>query len=183
MVTVFNFLRDYQLCFKVAAPFSISISKGGGFPFPHIFTTTCYYPSFFNTVIWGRRQWHLTPILLPGKSHGRRSLVGCCPWGREESDTTERLHFHVSLSCIGVGNGNPLQCSCLENRRDRGAWWAAVYGVTQRQTRLRRLSSSSSNVSYSYSCQRLQSPLILLSLGFPNNEYGRTIQKSSSRPR
>ena len=56
-------------------------------------------------------------------------LVGCGPWGREESDTTERLHFHVSLSCIGEGNGNPLQCSCLENPRDRGAWWAAVYGV------------------------------------------------------
>ena len=56
-------------------------------------------------------------------------LVGCGPWGHEESDTTERLHFHVSLSCIGEGNGNPLQCSCLENPRDRGAWWAAVYGV------------------------------------------------------
>ena len=54
--------------------------------------------------IW-RRQWHPTPVLLPGKSHGRRSLVGCSPWGREESDTTERLHFHFSLSCIGEGNG------------------------------------------------------------------------------
>ena len=49
------------------------------------------------------------PVLLPGKSHGRRSLVGCSPWGREESDTTERLHFHFSLACIGEGNGNPLQ--------------------------------------------------------------------------
>ena len=65
-----------------------------------------------------RRQWHPTPVLLPGKSHGRRSLVGCSPWGLEESDTTERLHFHFSLSCIGEGNGNPLQCSCLENPRD-----------------------------------------------------------------
>ena len=90
-----------------------------------------------------RRQWHPTPVLLPGKSHGRRSLVGCGPWGREESDTTERLHFHFSLSCIGEGNGNPLQCSCLENLRDGGAWWAAVYGVTQSRTRLKRLSSSS----------------------------------------
>ena len=62
------------------------------------------------------------------KSHGRRSLVSCSPWGRRESDTTERLHFHFSLSCIGEGNGNPLQCSCLENPRDGGAWWAAVYG-------------------------------------------------------
>ena len=93
-----------------------------------------------------RRQWQPTPVLLPGKSHGWRSLVGCSPWGREESDTTERLHFHFSLSCIGEGNGNPLQCSSLENPRDRGAWWAAVYGVTQSRTRLKRLSSSSSSM-------------------------------------
>ena len=90
-----------------------------------------------------RRQWHPTPVLLPGKSHGWRSLVGCSPWGREESDATERLHFHFSLSCIGEGHGNPLQCSCLENPRDGGAWWAAVYGVAQSRTRLKRLSSSS----------------------------------------
>ena len=63
-----------------------------------------------------------SPVLLPGKSHGWRSLVGCSPWGCEESDMTERLHFHFSLSCIGEGNGNPLQCSCLENPRDGGAW-------------------------------------------------------------
>ena len=61
------------------------------------------------------------------------------------SDTTERLHFHFSLSCIGEGNGNPLQCSCLENPRDGGAWWAAVCGVSQSQTQLTRLSSSSSS--------------------------------------
>ena len=84
------------------------------------------------------------PVLLPGKSHGRRSLEGCSPWGREESDTTERLHFRFSLSCIGEGNGNPLQYSCLENPRDGGAWWAAVYGVAQSRTRLKWLSSSSS---------------------------------------
>ena len=76
-----------------------------------------------------------TPVLLPGKSHGQRSLVGYSLWGRKESDTTEQLHFHIS--CIGEGNGNPLQCSCLENPRDRGAWWAAIYGVTQTQTRLK----------------------------------------------
>ena len=81
---------------------------------------------------------------LPGKSHGWRSLVGCSPWGSEESDTTERLHFHFPLSCIREGNGNPLQWSCLENPRDAGAWWAAVYGVSQSRTRLKRLSSSSS---------------------------------------
>ena len=89
-----------------------------------------------------RRQWHPTPVLLPGKSHGRRSLVGCSPWCHEESDTTERLHFDFSLSCIGGGNGNPLQYSCLENPRDRGAWWAAFYRVAQSRTRLKWLSSS-----------------------------------------
>ena len=92
-----------------------------------------------------RRRWHPTPVLLPGKSHGWRSLVGCSPWGCEELDTTKRLHFHFSLSCIGEGNGNPLQYSCLENPRDGGAWWAAVYGVAQSRTWLKRLSSSSSN--------------------------------------
>ena len=70
--------------------------------------------------------------------------MGCSPWGREESDTTEQLHFHFSLSCVGEGNGNSLQCSCLENPRDGGAWWAAVYGVAQSRTQLKRLSSSSS---------------------------------------
>ena len=89
-----------------------------------------------------RRQWHPTPALLPRKSHGWRSLVGCSPWGRWGSDTTERLHFHFSFSHIEEGNGNPLQCSCLENPRDREAWWAAVYGAAQIQTRLKRLSSS-----------------------------------------
>ena len=86
-----------------------------------------------------------TPVLLPGKSHGQRSLVGCSPWGHEESDTTEQHQFHFSLSCIGEGNGNPLQCSCLENPRDGGAYWAAIYGVTQIRTRQKRLSSSSSS--------------------------------------
>ena len=94
------------------------------------------------SMVTQRRQWHPTPVLLPGKSHGRRSLVGCSPWGREGSDTTERLHFHFLLSCIGEGNGRPLQCSCLENPRDEGAWWAAIYGVSQSWTRLKRLSSS-----------------------------------------
>ena len=92
--------------------------------------------------MWRRRQWHPTPVLLPGKSHGRRSLVGVSPWGRTESDTTEQLHFHFSLSCTGEGNGNPLQCSCLENPRDGEAWWAAVYGVTQSRTWLKWLSSN-----------------------------------------
>ena len=90
-----------------------------------------------------RRQWHPTPVLLPGRSHGQRSLVGCSPWGRDESDTTEWFHF--SLSHIEEGNGNPLQYSCLENPRDRGTWWAAIYGVAQSRTWLKWLSSSSSN--------------------------------------
>ena len=144
-----------------------------------------------------RRKWQSTPALLPGKSHGQRSLIGYSPWGRkesedrksvvresmemdcgsdsgrrrwhplqhsclenptdggawwaavhlghEESDTIELLHFHFSLSYIGEGKGNPLQCSCLENPRDGGAWWTAGYGVAQSRTRLKRLSSSSSN--------------------------------------
>ena len=96
--------------------------------------------------MYRRRQWQPTPVLLPGKSHGQRSLVGCNPWGRSGSDMTEWLHFHFSLSCTGERNGNPLQCSCLENPRDGGAWWAAVSGVTQSRTRLKRLSSSSSSI-------------------------------------
>ena len=88
-----------------------------------------------------RRRWHPTPVLLLGKFYGQRSLVGCSPWGCWGSNTTERLHFHFSLSFIAEGNGNPLQCSCLENPRDGGAWWAAVYGVSQSWTRLKWLSS------------------------------------------
>ena len=88
-----------------------------------------------------RRQWQPTPVLLPGKSHGWRSLVGCSPWHRKEWDTTEWLHFHFLPSRIGEGNGNPPQCSCLENPRDGGAWWAAIYGAAQSRTRLKRLSS------------------------------------------
>ena len=95
-----------------------------------------------------RRQWHPTPVLLPGKSHGWRSLEGCSPWGHWGLDTTERLHLHSSLSCTGEGNGNPLQYSCLENPWDGGARWAAIYGVAQSRIRLKQLSSSSSNLNY-----------------------------------
>ena len=108
------------------------------------FISTLYFSAYRTwTCLVGRRQWHPTPVPLPGKSHRWRSLVGCNPWGRQESDTTEQLHFHFSLSCIAEGNGNRLQCSCLENPRDGGAWWAAVYGVAQSWTRLKWLSSSS----------------------------------------
>ena len=99
--------------------------------------------SLISYASW-RSQWHPSPVLLPGKPHVQRSLVGCSPLGRYKLDTTEQLHFHFSLSCIGERNGNPLQYSCLENPSDGRAWWAAIYGVAQSRTRLRRLSSSSS---------------------------------------
>ena len=99
-----------------------------------------------HVLVSGFREGNDTPLQYSClESHGRRSLVGCSPWGCEESDTTEQLHFHFSLSCIGEGNGNPLLCSCLENPRDGGAWWAVVYGVAQSWTRLKGLSSSSSS--------------------------------------
>ena len=101
------------------------------------------------------RQWQPTPVLLPGKSHGHgwRSLVGYSPSDRDE--LTEQLHFQFSLSCIGEGNGNPLQYSCLENLRDEGTWWADIYGVAQSWTRLKRFSSSSSTVKSSTYKQRI----------------------------
>ena len=83
-----------------------------------------------------RRQWHPSPVLLPGKSMDRGAW-----WAAVHGVMTEQLHFHFSFSCIGEGNGNPLQCSCLENPRDGGAWWAAVRGVAQSRTQLKRLSS------------------------------------------
>ena len=110
-----------------------------------------------------RRQWHPTQVLLPGKFHGQRSLVGCSPWGCQELDRTKRVHFHLSLSCIGEGNGNPRQCSCLENPRDGGAWWAAIYGVAQSQTGLKRGSSSSSSASKILNL-KIQSPGSLFSI-------------------
>ena len=99
---------------------------------------------------WEKAMAPHSNTLLPGKSHGWRSLVGCSPWGREELDRTEQLPFHFSLSCIGERNGNPLQCSCWRtpgSPKDGGAWWAAVYGIAQSQTRLMWLSSSSSSLS------------------------------------
>ena len=125
------------------APPSMGFSRqeywsGVPLPSPPPSLAVCYSLCLYSDIYTvRRRQWQPTPALSPGKSHGKRSLVGCSPWGREESDTTERLHFHSSLSCIGEGNGNPLQCSCLENPRGGGAWWAAVSGVAQSQTRLK----------------------------------------------
>ena len=113
-------------------------------PVHHVHMSTPALEISSSVPFFQRRQWHPTPVLLPGKSNGRRSLVGCSPCGHEESDTTGRLHFDFSLSHIGEGNGNPLHCSCLENPRDWGAWWSSVCGVAQSRTRLKRLSSSSS---------------------------------------
>ena len=95
-------------CIRHGLPIQVFFFLAGLFPF-HL--------TLPNQLL-RRRQWHPTPILLPGKSHGRKSLVGCSLWGLKESDTTEQLHFHFSLSCIEEGNGNPLQCSCLENPKD-----------------------------------------------------------------
>ena len=100
--------------------------------------------SFFDPIyfFFWRRQWHPTPVLLPGKSHGWRSLVGSVHGVAKSRTQLSDFTFTFSLSCIGEGNGNLLQCSCLENPRDGGAWWAAIYGVAQSRTRLKRLSSS-----------------------------------------
>ena len=93
-----------------------------------------------NSYLW-RRKWQPTLVLLPGESHGWRSLVGCSPWGGKELDTTERLHsLHTFIT--GEGNGNPLQCSCLENPMDRGTWLAMVHGVVESRTQLKWLSTA-----------------------------------------
>ena len=105
MTSAFSWQNSISLC-----PASFCISK------PNLLVTpgVSWLPTFaFQSPIMRRMQWHPTPVLLPGKSHGRRSLVDCSPWGSWESDTTERLRFHFSLSCTGEGHGNPLQCSCL----------------------------------------------------------------------
>ena len=81
-----------------------------------------------------RRQWHPTPVLLPGKSHGRRSLIGCGSWGREESDSTERLHFHFSLSCIGEGNGNTPVFLPGESQGQRSLVGCRLWGRTESDT-------------------------------------------------
>ena len=107
---------------------------------------------------WLKKAMAPPSSTLAWKTPWRRSLEGCSPWGRWVSDRTERLHFHFSLSCIGEGNGNPPQCSCLENPRDGGAWWAAVYGVTQSWTWLKWLSSSGSS-SRSHGWWNLSSPI------------------------
>ena len=136
-----------KLCPLLLCHPNVSSMKSGSF-IPLIFCKLVY-SMFLDLLLW-RRQWHPTPVLLPGQSHGWRSLVGCGPWGllRVGHDWASSL----SLSWIGEGNGNPLQCYCLENRRDGGAWSAAVYGVTQSWTWLKWLSSSRTVVEWINLC-------------------------------
>ena len=131
----------------------------------HKYSIYIHFKSIAISII-RRRQWHPTPVLLPGKSHGQRSLVGCSPGGCKESDMTERLHFHCSLSCIGEGNGNPFQCSCLENPRDGGVWWAAVHGVTTSWTRL-------SNFTFTVHFHALEKEMATHSSVLPGESQGR----------
>ena len=145
---VFHYVRPIVYTYYVRL-FDYSITSCLCFFIYYSFISLCSFCccSVANScqTLWNLMNCSLpdSPVLLPGKSHRRRSLVGCSPWCHEQPDTTERLHFQFSLSCIGEGNGNPLQCSCLENPRDGRAWWAAVSGVAQSQTRLKWLSSSS----------------------------------------
>ena len=138
---------------------------------PNMFIPSCflsplslsYYEDILNTVPLTSQELSYTflrcPTLnlmaAPRRRHWHSStLAWKIPWTEEPGGLQstgslgvghERLHFHFSLSCLGEGNGNSLQCSCLDNPRDGGAWWAAVYGVAQNRTRLKRLSSSSSS--------------------------------------
>ena len=97
-----------------------------------VYICVCSY-SCLLTVL-RRRQWQPTPVLLPGKSHEQRSLVGYSPWGHEESYSTEQLHFHFSLSCTGEDNGNPLQYYCLENPRDESLMCCLLWGRAESDT-------------------------------------------------
>ena len=150
-------LRDYcsvaKLCPTLCNPMDCSTP---GFPVLH------YLPGLRKLMSIVEKSMAPHPSALAWTVlRGQRNLVDCSPWGPKESDMTERLHFHFSLSCIGEGNGNALQCSCLENPRDSGAWWAAVFGVAHSRTRLKRLSSSSS--SSSMSVERAMPSILILS--------------------
>ena len=101
---------------------------------------------WYDLACRSRRQWHPTPVLLPGKSHGWRSLVGCSPWGRERVGHDWATSLSLFTFMHWRRKWQSLQCSCLENPRDGGAWWVAIYGVAQSQTRLKWLSSSSIHI-------------------------------------
>ena len=128
-------------------------------------STGCIFHKWKLSSFKWRRQWHPTPVLLPGKSHGCRSLVGCSPWG-----CWVRHNWVTSLSLFTFMHWRrkwQLQCSCLENPRDGGAWWAAVYGVTQSRTQLKWLSNSSSSSSFK---QELHGALRRKRLSDPQSE-------------
>ena len=141
-------VENFKRCLKW-----LSMWKNWGWGFELIFIkwwnrrspqSTLYKTKWYSTMMEKAMATHSSTLAwkLPRTEEpGRLQSMGSL-----ESDTTERLHFHFSLLCIGEGNGNPLQCSCLENPRDGEAWWATVYGVAQSRTRLKRLSSSSSIV-------------------------------------
>ena len=134
------FSNESALCMRWPKCWSFSFNISSFNKHPGLISFRMDHPEIPLSLIsklpspYRRRQWHPTPVLLPGKFHGRRSLVGSSALDCGELDMTERVHFHVSLSCIGERNGNRLHCSCLENPRARGAWWAVVYGVAQSQT-------------------------------------------------
>ena len=126
-------------CGSISTPASLAALHGrcsnragpqGGKLWPSEFLWNMYC----HSVLVRRRRWLPTPVLFPGKSHGRRSLVGYSPWGHEELDRTERIHFHFSLSCPGEGNGNPLQYACLENPRDGSLVGHCLWGRTELNT-------------------------------------------------
>ena len=137
----------------------------------HIIVTCCglirrgqfYFISWCCWVLASKRKKPMNPCFATSNKGGYLQVI-CSPWGHKESDTTERLHFHFSLSCMAEGNGNPLQCSCLENPRDGGAWWAAVYGVAQSRTWLKWLGGSSSRTSGFSQWGRYSISLIWVSL-------------------
>ena len=130
---------------------------------------------FILIATYRRRQRQPTPVLLPGKSHGRRSLVGCSPWGCDDWATSLSLFTFMHWR----RNVNPLQCSCLENPRDGGAWWATIYGVSQSRTRLKRLSSSSSSSS---NLQSKQYVLLLLLSHFSRIQLFATLWTMACSP-
>ena len=138
-------LLPCDLCNPGIEPKSLtSPAFAGGF-----FTISATWEAPKCTLLNGKRLYLEKAMAThSSKSHGQRSLVGCSPWGRQESDTTDRLHFHFSLSCIEEGNGSPLQCSCLENPTDGRASWAAIYGVAQSQTQLKYQQQPLRNLTY-----------------------------------
>ena len=134
------------LCVCVSVCVCVLGWKGGGSR--KILELNYFIPNSYSAIMVQKHvgKWRLTPVLLPGKSMGRGAWWAAVH-GVAKSQTWLShftFTFYFSLSCIGEGNGNPLQCSCLENPRHGGAWWAAIYGVTQSRTWLKWLSSSSS---------------------------------------